>query len=71
MRSMLRPFQFARTAKIALSQSDEIEQGARCLWRSRLRTRDDRQLIRPISARYMHAKEIAAYEKASPETQDQ
>lgn len=36
-----------------------------------LRKKDDRQLIRPISARYMHAKEIAAYEKASPETQDQ
>ncbi len=36
-----------------------------------LRTRDDRQLIRPISARYMHAKEIAAYEEASPETTDQ
>ena len=27
-----------------------------------LRTRNDRQLIRPISARYMHAKEIKTYE---------
>ncbi|MFZ0705264.1 MAG: BrnT family toxin [Candidatus Korobacteraceae bacterium] len=36
-----------------------------------LRTINNRQLIRPISARYMHAKEIAAYEKASPETEDQ
>ncbi len=36
-----------------------------------LRTTGDRQLIRPSSARYMHAKEIAAYEKANPETKDQ
>ncbi len=36
-----------------------------------LRTRDNRQLIRPISARYMHAKEIAAYEKASSQIEDQ
>jgi len=35
-----------------------------------LRTKDNRQLIRPISARYMHAKEVEAYEKASPETKD-
>ncbi|MFL9501466.1 BrnT family toxin [Rhodopseudomonas palustris] len=28
-----------------------------------LRTRSDRTLIRPISARYMHRKEIAAYEE--------
>jgi hypothetical protein len=36
-----------------------------------LRTRDNRQLIRPISARFMHAKEIAAYEKASSQIEDQ
>ena len=35
-----------------------------------LRTKSGRQLIRPISARYMHSKEIAAYEKARPETED-
>jgi uncharacterized protein len=29
-----------------------------------MRTKDGRRLIRPVSARYMHAKEIAAYEKA-------
>ena len=29
-----------------------------------IRTKDKRRLIRPVSARYMHAKEIAAYEKA-------
>jgi uncharacterized protein len=30
-----------------------------------LRTRDRRKLIRPVTARYMHAKEIEAYEKES------
>jgi uncharacterized DUF497 family protein len=28
-----------------------------------LRTKSGRRLIRPVTARYMHAKEIAAYEK--------
>jgi uncharacterized DUF497 family protein len=32
-----------------------------------IRTKDKRRLIRPVSARYMHAKEIAAYEKAHEE----
>ena len=31
-----------------------------------LRMREGRRLIRPISARYMHEKEIAGYEKESP-----
>ena len=35
-----------------------------------LRTKNRRRLIRPVTARYMHAKEIAAYEKESAETQD-
>jgi uncharacterized protein len=30
-----------------------------------LRTKNGRRLIRPVTARYMHAKEIAAYEKES------
>ena len=32
-----------------------------------VRRRSGRRLIRPISARYMHAKEIAHYEKENPE----
>ena|SRR5215510_344626 len=28
-----------------------------------LRTKQGRQVIRPVSARYMHAKEVASYEK--------
>jgi uncharacterized DUF497 family protein len=32
------------------------------------RTKDKRRLIRPVTARYMHAKEIEAYEKESSET---
>ena len=35
-----------------------------------LRTRLGHQLIRPISARYMHRKEIEAYEKESPKTEN-
>src|SRR5579859_6249707 len=30
-----------------------------------LRTKNQRRLIRPVTARYMHAKEIAAYEEKS------
>ena len=30
-----------------------------------IRTKDRRRLIRPVTARYMHAKEIAAYDEES------
>jgi uncharacterized protein len=33
-----------------------------------IRTKNKRRLIRPVTARYMHAKEIAAYEKESAST---
>jgi hypothetical protein len=33
-----------------------------------LRTKDKRCLIRPVTARYMHAKEMEAYEKESSTT---
>ena len=35
-----------------------------------IRTKNRRHLIRPVMARYMHAKEIAAYEKESAKTQN-
>src|SRR5271163_4802120 len=35
---------------------------------STIRTKNGHRLIRPVTARYMHAKEIAAYEKESPTT---
>ncbi len=35
-----------------------------------IRMRNRRRLIRPVTARYMHAKEIAAYEKESAKTQN-
>lgn len=35
-----------------------------------LRMKNRRRLIRPVTARYMHAKEIAAYEKESAKTQN-
>jgi uncharacterized DUF497 family protein len=35
-----------------------------------IRERADRRLIRPISARYMHRKEIEAYEEANPSSGD-
>jgi uncharacterized DUF497 family protein len=33
-----------------------------------MRTKNRAHLIRPVSARYMHAEEIAAYEKETPAT---
>jgi uncharacterized DUF497 family protein len=35
-----------------------------------VRRKAGRRLIRPISARYMHAREIASYEKENPKLQD-
>jgi hypothetical protein len=35
-----------------------------------LRTKKGRRLIRPVTARYMHGKEIAAYEKESTTTEN-
>ena len=35
-----------------------------------IRSKGDKQLIRPVSARYMHKKEIAAYEKAGSKTEE-
>jgi len=35
-----------------------------------LRTKKGRRLIRPVTARYMHSKEIAAYEKESATTEN-
>jgi uncharacterized DUF497 family protein len=32
-----------------------------------IRERDGRNLIRPISARYMHRKEVASYEEENPD----
>jgi len=31
-----------------------------------IRTKNKRRLVRPVTARYMHAKEVEAYEKESP-----
>jgi hypothetical protein len=35
-----------------------------------IRTKEGRQFIRPITARYMHAKEVKAYEAQGSEAQD-
>lgn len=35
-----------------------------------IRNKDGKTLVRPISARYMHKKEIAHYEKENPDLQD-
>jgi uncharacterized DUF497 family protein len=35
-----------------------------------IRTKDKRRLIRPVTARYMHSKEIEAYEKESAAPQN-
>jgi uncharacterized protein len=35
-----------------------------------MRAKNNRRLIRPVSARYMHAREIAAYEEEGSTTED-
>ena len=35
-----------------------------------IRTRDGRRFIRPISARYMHRKEVASYEEENPDLRE-
>lgn len=35
-----------------------------------LRVKDKRRLIRPVTARFMHAKEVAAYEEESSTAED-
>jgi len=40
-----------------------------CLSPSQIRTKNGRRLIRPVSARFMHAKEIEAYEEESPSSE--
>jgi uncharacterized DUF497 family protein len=35
-----------------------------------LRKRDEKTFIRPIGARYMHAKEVNRYEQSHPDLQD-
>jgi uncharacterized DUF497 family protein len=68
---------FARPLAIVPSEADSPEESRFCAVgqtdNSRrvflvftLRRKGDRQLIRPISARYMHKKEIESYEKENP-----
>jgi uncharacterized protein len=52
---------------IAIGKTDE---GRRVFVAFTLRTRGAETFIRPISARYMHRKEIEHYEKAIAETDD-
>jgi uncharacterized DUF497 family protein len=68
---------FARPLAIIPSAADSQEErrfcavgqagnGRRVFLVFTLRRKGDRQLIRPISARYMHNKEIEYYEKENP-----
>ena len=68
---------FARPLVIVPSASDSREEGRFCgvgrtstgrrvFFVSTLRRKGDKQLIRVISARYMHKKEIESYEKENP-----
>jgi uncharacterized DUF497 family protein len=68
---------FARPLAIIPSTTDSHEEhrfcavgqtgnGRRVFLVFTLRSRGDRQLIRPISSRYMHKKEIESYEKENP-----
>lgn len=68
---------FARPLAIIPSAADSREEsrfcavgqtsnGRRVFLVFTLRRKGDKQLIRPISARYMHKKEIESYEKENP-----
>jgi uncharacterized protein len=68
---------FARPLAIIPSAADSQEErrfcavgqtgnGRRVFLVFTLRRKADKQLIRPISARYMHKKEIESYEKENP-----
>jgi uncharacterized DUF497 family protein len=68
---------FARPLAIVPSEADSREEsrfcavgqtgnGRRVFLVFTLRRKGDRQLIRPISARYMHKKEVESYEKENP-----
>jgi len=68
---------FARPLAIVPSAADSKEEsrlcavgqtgnGRRVFLVFTLRRKGDKQLIRPISARYMHKKEIESYEKENP-----
>ncbi|MGO9679963.1 MAG: BrnT family toxin [Candidatus Sulfotelmatobacter sp.] len=68
---------FARPLAIVPSAADSREEsrfcavgqtssGRRVFLVFTLRRKGDKQLIRPISARYMHKKEIKSYEKENP-----
>ncbi len=49
--------------KTASSQWEEREQGGRCFVVFTIRTRGQQHLLRPVAARYMHDKEVNAYDK--------
>jgi hypothetical protein len=55
-----------RSGKGACARSDELIKGGVFIIFT-LRREGDELLIRPISARYMHKKEIEAYEKENPD----
>jgi uncharacterized protein len=68
---------FARPLAVIPSAADSREErrfcavgqtgnGRRVFLVFTLRRKGDEQLIRPISARYMHKKEISSYEKENP-----
>lgn len=51
------------TEEVRLKAIDRLPDGRPALVVFTLRSRDGRRLARPISARYMHHKEIARYEQ--------
>jgi uncharacterized DUF497 family protein len=59
---------FAHNPRIAPDPKHSASTGRPVFVAFTIRTKNGRRLIRPVTARYMHAKEIAAYEKESPAT---
>ncbi len=64
--SVLHLIQSILLPKIDSLQLAEPEPAGRSSWLSRFPVKGRRRFVRPISARYMHAKEIESYEAQNP-----
>jgi hypothetical protein len=64
--SVLHPIQSILLPKIDSLQLAELEPGRPLFVVFTIRVRGRQRFIRPISARYMHAKEIESYEAQNP-----
>ena len=66
----VRLVQAGATRSAVFEPKGERKRGRRVFIVFTLRRKGDEVLVRPISARYMHKKEIQAYEEENPGIQD-